>query len=124
MLLILCVLWLLHVYCFTCFILFNVPLYLCVLCTDLLCLFFCLMIRRPPRSTRTDTLFPYTTLFRSHPPDWPDGHRTALPPPVPGMPPRRHWPRHRHSRSEEHTSELQSLMRISYAVFCLKKKTE
>src|SRR3546814_6067133 len=86
------------------------------------------MIRRPPRSTRTDTLFPYTTLFRSislmpeqtcctvcwgasvltffqvvsyrvHD-TWGQGHR-----------------------SEEHTSELQSLMRISYAVFCLKKKT-
>src|SRR3546814_7358682 len=91
------------------------------------------MIRRPPRSTRTDTLFPYTTLFRS-----------------PGQPGRgrrwtsrlrssRHAARdHAHrspagcdrpapctdapSRSEEHTSELQSLMRISYAVFCLKKQ--
>src|SRR3546814_7352764 len=93
------------------------------------------MIRRPPRSTRTDTLFPYTTLFRS------DRRRH---PQVPrqsshslrcrerpflarcphrgefrctgslGPPPR--------SRSEEHTSELQSLMRISYAVFCLKQK--
>src|SRR3546814_2022109 len=121
------------------------------------------MIRRPPRSTRTDTLFPYTTLFRSivtrkksvgrvalviheraleqdrgrcHP-----ARRApcdnivirgatfavALPicaavtaPPCP-------WPlpleRHADDRSEEHTSELQSLMRISYAVFCLKKKT-
>src|SRR3546814_1805550 len=86
------------------------------------------MIRRPPRSTRTDTLFPYTTLFRSSV---------------------RQCSRHRHhfadlngdsgidpggnrwlhefqcrqsQRSEEHTSELQSLMRISYAVFCLKKK--
>src|SRR3546814_2326261 len=107
------------------------------------------MIRRPPRSTRTDTLFPYTTLFRSRvfetgggeivlaleiisdaggvepdaPRDIGEGHalralgvdrlgrggenRVAL-----GM-----------KRSEEHTSELQSLMRISYAVFCLKKKT-
>src|SRR3546814_8903081 len=96
------------------------------------------MIRRPPRSTRTDTLFPYTTLFRSlvglvgrldllgH------GHRH-----------RRRLLLARHGtgdgdgddaglahgrssivdRSEEHTSELQSLMRISYAVFCLKKKT-
>src|SRR3546814_17849019 len=93
--------------------------------------FFFLMIRRPPRSTRTDTLFPYTTLFRSivgveflivsvrdrltdrtqvtqcqaivleANPD-----ATVL------------------VRSEEHTSELQSLMRISYAVFCLKKKTK
>src|SRR3546814_7110587 len=85
------------------------------------------MIRRPPRSTRTDTLFPYTTLFRSRistnaaatgvPPDTQDeaassdangsievnGDLIQL-------------------RSEEHTSELQSLMRISYAVFCLKKK--
>src|SRR3546814_6217442 len=101
---------------------------------------FFLMIRRPPRSTRTDTLFPYTTLFRS-------GGRSC----------RTHggsvyWRRHdgfelrrinqrgnysdrarrqrrgvaaavdRRRRSEEHTSELQSLMRISYAVFCLKKK--
>src|SRR3546814_12043875 len=88
-------------------------------------IFFFLMIRRPPRSTRTDTLFPYTTLFRS-----PDCGATTIsqcpdcstdirgtfdsdfgyysPPPV--------------KRSEEHTSELQSLMRISYAVFCLKKK--
>src|SRR3546814_8586681 len=72
------------------------------------------MIRRPPRSTRTDTLFPYTTLFRS------DRirrrgreHRTS-------PPAARHARRVR--RSEEHTSELQSLMRISYAVFCLKKK--
>src|SRR3546814_2919970 len=78
-------------------------------------LFFFLMIRRPPRSTRTDTLFPYTTLFRSHRPHAQpiggpagplDGGRVA------GA-----------VRSEEHTSELQSLMRISYAVFCLKKKT-
>src|SRR3546814_3161055 len=95
-------------------------------------LFFFLMIRRPPRSTRTDTLFPYTTLFRSG--------TTAAPPaaPHPGRPApcaRRSrsggsgvvagpcaaaWTGFR--RSEEHTSELQSLMRISYAVFCLKKK--
>src|SRR3546814_2233320 len=71
------------------------------------------MIRRPPRSTRTDTLFPYTTLFRS------PGAST------PGSP---GWPRSQAAtltlfRSEEHTSELQSLMRISYAVFCLKKTT-
>src|SRR3546814_8885861 len=87
--------------------------------------FFFLMIRRPPRSTRTDTLLPYTTLFRSHRPR-PAGRtgrrgcrgraaapsgRTARGAPRPGAP-----------RSEEHTSELQSLMRISYAVFCLKKK--
>src|SRR3546814_2941933 len=82
------------------------------------------MIRRPPRSTRTDTLFPYTTLFRS-----PVRLRAAT-----------RWRRVRvakrsrsherterdrsgkRKRSEEHTSELQSLMRISYAVFCLKKK--
>src|SRR3546814_3309041 len=96
------------------------------------------MIRRPPRSTRTDTLFPYTTLFRSSSP------QTANPPPEPQCPgadqvpspytsspayitsaasPKssRAKPR-RAKRSEEHTSELQSLMRISYAVFCLKKK--
>src|SRR3546814_20688382 len=80
--------------------------------------FFFLMIRRPPRSTRTDTLFPYTTLFRS--PRQP--HRSPLPrfpnAPAPRFPPRRQC----RVRSEEHTSELQSLMRISYAVFCLKKK--
>src|SRR3546814_6918298 len=86
------------------------------------------MIRRPPRSTRTDTLFPYTTLFRSI-------HRSRILRIV-----ARHGAQHdgavahraRHrprlverggeGRSEEHTSELQSLMRISYAVFCLKKK--
>src|SRR3546814_10092426 len=88
------------------------------------------MIRRPPRSTRTDTLFPYTTLFRSleETNDW--GEYYSVKPitdirngekamvhvktnhPCPAS-----WP-----RSEEHTSELQSLMRISYAVFCLKKK--
>src|SRR3546814_3905785 len=86
----------------------------------------CLMIRRPPRSTRTDTLFPYTTLFRS---SWYPGfsgdrarRRTV-------QPRRLHddygWrqPTIHKSRSEEHTSELQSLMRISYAVFCLTKKT-
>src|SRR3546814_2040741 len=92
------------------------------------------MIRRPPRSTRTDTLFPYTTLFRSP-------LRRLLPPAdrrlraraphlrapaVQGRSAMRRAP-HRSSapfstRSEEHTSELQSLMRISYAVFCLKKK--
>src|SRR3546814_2552971 len=89
------------------------------------------MTRRPPRSTRTDTLFPYTTLFRSSlATAWRlvgDG-QTRCPAltsaritravtcvlPVPGGP----WI----GRSEEHTSELQSLMRISYAVFCLKKK--
>src|SRR3546814_6205818 len=81
------------------------------------------MIRRPPSSTRTDTLFPYTTLFRSGRESarlgrceqqgsslWFSRYRGAR---VQG----------RARRSEEHTSELQSLMRISYAVFCLKKKT-
>src|SRR3546814_10552792 len=110
------------------------------------------MIRRPPRSTRTDTLFPYTTLFRSRP-----ARAARLHPPRPegdqgggGNIPHQSGPecrdrhhrtqggrgpgvavaggrlaRHRAAdadRSEEHTSELQSLMRISYAVFCLKKK--
>src|SRR3546814_7164383 len=112
-----------------------------------------LKIRRPPRSTRTDTLFPYPTLFRAqlekiqplsifppivpqHEPSdggrqytqWPPSHRLFLPPrsaaartpPAPRSDPAL---RHRlDRRSEEHTSELQSLMRISYAVFCLKKK--
>src|SRR3546814_10168098 len=76
------------------------------------------MIRRPPRSTRTDTLFPYTTLFRSpsastRSPVW-----TALTPVV------LEARTLEIARSEEHTSELQSLMRISYAVFCLKKKKD
>src|SRR3546814_7299610 len=103
------------------------------------------MLRRPPRSTRTDTLFPYTTLFRS---GVPSGSRPSQRPlhgrsvsAWGGRPPAdrvdhpvrvergicrcvaatgvRQAPR---DRSEEHTSELQSLMRISYAVFCLKKK--
>src|SRR3546814_9252695 len=85
------------------------------------------MIRRPPRSTRTDTLFPYTTLFRS-------GRRDQRPPII--VPRRQEGEdaerrlrgdgeRQQHlPRSEEHTSELQSLMRISYAVFCLKKKQD
>src|SRR3546814_8096252 len=121
-----------------------------------------LMIRRPPRSTRTDTLFPYTTLFRSlrRPPhhrrkdevrDHPLPETTPRPrtlgshaphPRIPTTPPNRRltdigastqlWRASGRScrptsstssgRSEEHTSELQSLMRISYAVFCLKKK--
>src|SRR3546814_6104367 len=78
------------------------------------------MIRRPPRSIRTDTLFPYTTLFRSLPivqsiaslPQIRPDRFPAFPnlSPMAGR------------RSEEHTSELQSLMRISYAVVCLKKK--
>src|SRR3546814_10028465 len=98
----------------------------------MLCLFFFLMIRRPPRSTRTDTLFPYTTLFRSPPFDEQQHHRLQPHPHV-GPLRRTHDSRtveeehHRRNgptwgRSEEHTSELQSLMRISYAVFCLKKK--
>src|SRR3546814_8897777 len=80
------------------------------------------MIRRPPRSTRTDTLFPYTTLFRSPTPISPR-HLVPMSSPAPVRKPRvvasRSSPLR---RSEEHTSELQSLMRISYAVFCLKKK--
>src|SRR3546814_4404631 len=90
------------------------------------------MIRRPPRSTRTDTLFPYTTLFRSS-----DRRASAWRPPPDRLRPAAwhtgSWRRRRAgvararptpagSRSEEHTSELQSLMRNSYAVFCLKKK--
>src|SRR3546814_7113427 len=81
------------------------------------------MIRRPPRSTRTDTLFPYTTLFRS---GRERVRRRVRGAPARGLrdPPRRgRRPPLRRARSEEHTSELQSLMRISYAVFCLKKKT-
>src|SRR3546814_12665498 len=91
-------------------------------CLLLLVCFFFLMIRRPPRSTRTDTLFPYTTLFRSGgfgavddllrraPAEHADDPRPQI-----GL-------GEIVARSEEHTSELQSLMRISYAVFCLKKK--
>src|SRR3546814_4121751 len=85
------------------------------------------MIRRPPRSTRTDTLFPYTTLFRSWSPPislrftavgvaTPRSSRCAKTGTACSAHPQRI------GRSEEHTSELQSLMRISYAVFCLKKK--
>src|SRR3546814_997652 len=98
---------------------------------------FFLMIRRPPRSTRTDTLFPYTTLFRSGRSGWRRPRRDRNP--------RRNGPNFRSGwrrarprlsrkprrlrearvrRSEEHKSELQSLMRISYAVFCLKTKKE
>src|SRR3546814_3415996 len=118
------------------------------------CDFFFLMIRRPPRSTRTDTLFPYTTLFRStdrarrkgpaagarrrssRRTDAADhrlchASRAACGVRCAGEGGRAKWswyPRDlcrtagRILRSEEHTSELQSLMRISYAVFCLKKK--
>src|SRR3546814_4566364 len=84
------------------------------------------MIRRPPISTRTDTLFPYTTLFRSaRSGDRPRnlGHHGVQENPqklpCPNQPFSESFYR---KRSEEHTSELQSLMRISYAVFCLKKK--
>src|SRR3546814_10557211 len=111
------------------------------------------MVRRPPRSTRTDTLFPYTTLFRSDPQRLARLDRRDL---IPGEvqrrvkhaeeygrakvdsalvdpdidripvadPARKTADHHRRPRSEEHTSELQSLMRISYAVFCLKKKSK
>src|SRR3546814_4052630 len=86
-------------------------------------------MRRPPRSTRTDTLFPYTTLFRS-PRRREAGPRRRGEPALLGESARRcrgfgGWtlPGARgFRRSEEHTSELQSLMRTSYAVFCLKKK--
>src|SRR3546814_15053884 len=99
-------------------------------CTYVFFFFFFLMIRRPPRSTRTDTLFPYTTLFRSalclaflRVVQHRCNGITARVGRVQKM--SRHLkafqPRPR-KRSEEHTSELQSLMRISYAVFCLKKK--
>src|SRR3546814_3287042 len=108
------------------------------------CVFF-LMIRRPPGSTRTDTLFPYTTLFRSLVAARDHRMQGALQPVahlrvVRNLLRQRQEQRHRRlrvrgqvaalqrlpgaldGRSEEHTSELQSLMRISYAVFCLKKK--
>src|SRR3546814_4763511 len=82
------------------------------------------MIRRPPRSTRTDTLFPYTTLFRSPKPRIPANEaRHDQSPPLWGRCPEgTEGGIFGKERSEEHTSELQSLMRISYAVFCLKKK--
>src|SRR3546814_1619786 len=103
------------------------------------------MIRRPPRSTRTDTLFPYTTLFRSFPSHMSPGLRGTQIPKANQIGKILAWrgkgggtselSRVSHlsageggqrlgHRSEEHTSELQSLMRISYAVFCLKKKTK
>src|SRR3546814_4409260 len=108
-------------------------LYYRTISSSILTLFFFLMIRRPPISTRTDTLLPYTTLFRSlRGCRWwrysciaPNGTRSLH---VSGIretaggcgrsPPHSR----RFMRSEEHTSELQSLMRISYAVFCLKNK--
>src|SRR3546814_6382632 len=115
--------------------------------------FFFLMIRRPPRSTRTDTLFPYTTLFRSSPAmtsssvplcrqyiitrsfckvlqvDLGGAFAPAGDAPSPGQSliPEGSFMSYNvqiTQRSEEHTSELQSLMRISYAVFCLKKKNK
>src|SRR3546814_2783594 len=102
------------------------------------------MIRRPPRSTRTDTLFPYTTLFRSEPkpeppkevPKPPEFPKEEPKPEPPKVEPKIELPKEDSKvepskeepkpeppkrRSEEHTSELQSLMRISYAVFCWKK---
>src|SRR3546814_4068797 len=92
------------------------------------------MIRRPPRSTRTDTLFPYTTLFRSALSEHARnarGDRGARERRLSadGLLRRRSDRREAargcgRGRSEEHTSELQSLMRISYAVFCLKKKKQ
>src|SRR3546814_17739025 len=90
------------------------------------CIFF-LMIRRPPRSTRTDTLFPYTTLFRSryeveYYPAVFAAILVVIGQAVTGTSEPRRWLSK--GRSEEHTSELQSLMRISYAVFCLKKKNK
>src|SRR3546814_7381905 len=78
------------------------------------------MIRRPPRSTRTDTLFPYTTLFRS--PSSPVGRDAQSIAFLSSGGSEPLYSGDTNSRSEEHTSELQSLMRISYAVFCLKKK--
>src|SRR3546814_1935672 len=87
------------------------------------------MIRRPPRSTRTDTLFPYTTLFRSESDLWHQADEYRRQRPFHGQPAGdrtadRESRRRHGARSEEHTSELQSLMRISYAVFCLKKKKQ
>src|SRR3546814_18312687 len=90
-------------------------------CLGCLLRFFFLMIRRPPRSTRTDTLFPYTTLFRSANRPLPAERDNCLPYAARELELLR--PRVI-VRSEEHTSELQSLMRISYAVFCLKKKSK
>src|SRR5881396_3984261 len=85
-----------------------------MLCLFYCCFFFFLMIRLPPRSTRYETLFPYTTLFRAR-----RAGRRRPAAPVRARRGRRAPPR---PRSEEHTSELQSLRTISYAVFCLKKK--
>src|SRR3546814_7142120 len=96
-------------------------------------MFFFLMIRRPPRSTRTDTLFPYTTLFRSQSERLKVVSENIANAESVGsangsQPYRRKTISFKNEldreRSEEHTSELQSLMRISYAVFCLKKKKQ
>src|SRR3546814_9710295 len=111
---------------------------MCVYIIFFFYLVFFLMIRRPPRSTRTDTLFPYTTLFRSRTrrrssssarsaaPTRRTRRRTRAPTEPSRRSPSSRGCRLRRAsawdRSEEHTSELQSLMRISYAVFCLKKK--
>src|SRR3546814_7458211 len=97
---------------------------------DLIVLFFFfLRIRRPPTSTRTDSLLPYTTLFRSLGDERAGSHRYRRSARTARGDPRLHGRgeggegrRQRAVRSEEHTSELQSLMRISYAVFCLTKK--
>src|SRR3546814_1941540 len=86
------------------------------------------MIRRPPRSTRTDTLFPYTTLFRSESGGAQNGEHVAHRGEMPDAAIKARVAEDdggdtgEYHRSEEHTSELQSLMRNSYAVFCLKKK--
>src|SRR3546814_13864379 len=80
-----------------------------------------LMIRRPPRSTRTDTLFPYTTLFRSAIRAGYSGRGGPFRAADETLSSGFRQPMRAAGRSEEHTSELQSLMRISYAVFCLKK---
>src|SRR3546814_6354358 len=91
--------------------------------TVLFIVFFFLMIRRPPRSTRTDTLFPYTTLLRSlQKYIWNGKPHLSLKDLWEYLNRYTYLPRLKNQRSEEHTSELQSLMRISYAVFCLKKK--
>src|SRR3546814_20680073 len=114
---------------------------ICVLCivyliVDSVCLFF-LMIQRPPRSTRTDTLFPYTTLFRSincgngvwrslvaRTPGGREVIGSSPVTPTKAISSCRGVAQSSKRRSEEHTSELQSLMRISSAVFCLQKKKQ
>src|SRR3546814_3583238 len=106
--------------------------FLCMFCRWVFFVFCCVMIRRPPRSTRTDTLFLYTTLFRAG--NGAARRRCACLAQIPGQGLSGSHERNPSARdvggcegaptsrrSEEHTSELQSLMRISYAVFCLKK---